>query len=346
MKESHIVHVVCTDAFAGVERYVLNSALALRDAGFRVTVIGGAQSSLSSPLRLAGVDWLPGDSVRQSLRSLSQIRDVDLLNTHMTNADLVGALVGGVRRIPVVSTRHFASTRGSSSLARMVSAGIQRRVAAQIAISEFVASNIEGDSTVVYTGVDEAADTAAAPRRREVLVIQRLEKEKATDQALRAWALVPDRGPWRLVVGGSGSERTSLEALARELRIADSVDFLGFQADVGQLLRRASIFLAPTPREGLGIAVIEAMACALPVVAARGGGHLESVGRVAGSALFDPGDPADAAKQLTRLMGDESARTSYGTELRGRQREVFTAARQTAGTMAVFAAVQDPGRAR
>jgi glycosyltransferase involved in cell wall biosynthesis len=199
MNESHIVHVVCTDAFAGVERYVLNSALALRDAGFRVTVIGGAQSSLSSPLRLAGVDWLPGDSVRQSLRSLSQIRDVDLLNTHMTNADLVGALVGGVRRIPVVSTRHFASTRGSSSLARMVSAGIQRRVAAQIAISEFVASNIEGDSTVVYTGVDEAADTAAAPRRPEVLVIQRLEKEKATDQALRAWALVPNRGPWRLV---------------------------------------------------------------------------------------------------------------------------------------------------
>jgi hypothetical protein len=63
MNESHIVHVVCTDAFAGVERYVLNSALALRDAGFRVTVIGGAQSSLSSPLRLAGVDWLPGDSV-------------------------------------------------------------------------------------------------------------------------------------------------------------------------------------------------------------------------------------------------------------------------------------------
>ncbi|MBW4031743.1 MAG: glycosyltransferase family 4 protein [Acidobacteria bacterium] len=339
MSEHHVVHVVCSDAFAGVERYVLNSALALRGAGFRVTVVGGAQSSLSSPLRLAGVDWLPGASIRQALRSLNRVRDVDLLNTHMTNADLVGVLVGGIRRIPVVSTRHFASTRGSSSVARLVSTGIRRRVAAQIAISEFVSSNIEGDSTVVYTGVDDVVDTPAAGRRAEVLVSQRLEKEKSTDQALRAWALVPERGPWRLVVGGSGSERSALEALARELRIDDSVDFLGFQEDVGLLLRRASIFLAPTPREGLGIAVIEAMASALPVVAARGGGHLESVGPVVGSALFDPDDPAAAAVELTRLMGDESAREAYGRALCDRQRAIFTPARQTAGTIAVFAAV-------
>jgi glycosyltransferase involved in cell wall biosynthesis len=332
-----IAHVVCTDAFAGVERYVLNSALCLADAGCEVTVVGGAESPIREKLADHGVSWLPGRTVSTAIRSLRSIHGLDVINSHMTAADLAGA-IGRRRGTAVVSTRHFASTRGSSATSRALSRFISRRVSAQIAISEFVAAAIEGSNTVVYTGVETVAQHEA-PREPIVLVTQRLEAEKSTDVALVAWSRLAERGEWRLQIAGSGAQRTSLVGLAAELGISDSVDFLGFQTDVDALYRRASIFLAPTPREGLGLSVIEAMSHALPIVAAGGGGHLESVGAVDGAALFAAEDADGAARQIARLMGSVAERERYGLALQERQRAVFNLTSQTTGTLRVLASV-------
>jgi glycosyltransferase involved in cell wall biosynthesis len=337
--QKHIVHLVTSDGFAGVERYVLGSALTLRAAGFRVTVIGGARSAMRPPLETGGVTWLPGDGMREAARSLLGVRDADLIDSHMTEADLVAVVLGGIRRIPVVSTRHFASSRGSTGLARAAGRWVGRRVAAQIAISRFVADNIDGPSEVIYTGVDAVPDVAAGSRERTVLLLQRLEPEKATGDAIRSWARVPDRLGWRLLIAGDGSSRKQLEALAAELGVAADVEFLGFRADSQALLTSAGILLAPTPHEGLGISVIEAMAAGTPVVASAAGGHLETVGTVDGAALYPPGDEDAAARVLDRLLRDPEERERYGAALRERQRGAFTREQQTASTAEVFAAV-------
>lgn len=336
VSELHIVHVVCTDAFAGVERYVRNSAVNLREAGCRVTVVGGAESAMRAPLSASDLNWMPGRTVPEALRSLRRVDLPEVINTHMTQADLAGVMIGALRHIPVVSTRHFASSRGSHPISRLVSSGIQRRMTDQIAISRFVSQNIEGENTVVYTGVADA-EPVNDSREPLVLVLQRLEAEKHTEVALRAWAQVEDRSGWRMAVAGEGSELEQLRILTRTLGIEDSVDFLGFQTDVDTLLRRASILLAPTPREGLGLAVIEAMAQGLPVVASGTGGHLESVGEVAGAALFGPGDDTGAARQVTRLIRDPAERERYGGALRQRQRSAFSTHGQTEATLRVFA---------
>jgi glycosyltransferase involved in cell wall biosynthesis len=330
-----LAHVVCTDAFAGVERYVLNSAMCLAAAGCTVTVVGGAETPMRAMLADHGIAWLPGRTVGEAIRSLRTLDGLDVVNTHMTAADLAGVL-GRRRRVPVVSTRHFASPRGSSVISRWIARSVARRVTAQIAISEFVSRNVEGPNRVVYTGV-ETADACAIEREPIVLVAQRLEAEKRTDVALRAWSMVKDRRDWRLQIAGSGAQLSQLVRLASELGISDSVDFVGFQTDVAALYARASIFLAPTPREGLGLSVIEAMSHALPVVAAGGGGHLESVGPVSGSALFAPDDAEAAAVQLERLVGSAEERRRYGEALQERQRSVFNLNDQTAGTLEVLA---------
>jgi len=334
----HVVHVVCTEAFAGVERYVRTSALCLAEAGCRVTVVGGAAQPMRESFRDVGVDWLPGRGVGGALRSLARVKHADVLNTHMTKADFAGVVAGAIRRIPVVSTRHFASQRGSSALSRMVARGIHRRVAAQLAISAFVASNIEGESTVVPTGV-AGVEESMDQREPVVLVLQRLEEEKQTALALRAWAQVPDHAGWRLEVAGEGSQRDALRGLASALGISDSIRFLGYQHDVDALLRRASLLLAPTPREGLGLAVIEAMAHGVPVVACGAGGHLETLGGVGGAALFAPGDAVAAATQLSRLMHDSAERERYGASLRRRQRTSFSLDAQTEATLRVLQSV-------
>ncbi len=336
MSSLHIVHVVCTDAFAGVERYVRTSAVCLARAGCRVTVVGGAAESMRPLLVASGVRWMPGSTVPGALRSLSRARRPDVIVTHMTRADFVGVITGAFRRIPVVSTRHFASVRGSSALSRVVSARIRHRITAQIAISQFVAQNVEGSTTVVHTGV---ADVELAKREREpvVLVLQRLEAEKHTEWALRAWAQVTESAGWRLGIAGDGSDLDSLHGLAGALGIAGSVDFLGFQTDVDALLGRVSVLLAPTPREGLGLAVIEAMAHGVPVVACGAGGHLETAGEVDEAALFDPGDTAAAAGHLARLIRDRAERERYGDALRERQRTEFSLQAQTEATLRVLA---------
>lgn len=331
----HVVQLVCSDGFAGVERYLVNLATGLAAQGVDVTVIGGAPGSMREALAGAQVAWRPGGSMLQALREIRSLRDVDLVNSHMSQADLVTALGRTGRDFRHVSTRHFGAPRGSSRPAAAVFAAVARRVDAQLAISRFVADNVDGVSEVVHSGV--ATRPLSADRVDEVLLVQRLEPEKDTATGLRAWAVSSARSRgWRLRVVGDGSQRRELEELAGALGVADSVEFLGFRTDVDALLARAGALLAPTPREGLGIAVLEAMAHGTPVVASAGGGHLETVGAVAPEVLFPPGDADAAARALDALVADPARRAALGAALRERQQESFTLASQVSGTRRLY----------
>jgi hypothetical protein len=142
-----------------------------------------------------------------------------------------------------------------------------------------------------------------------VLVLQRLEREKDTRTALRAWQLsrLADDG-WTLRIVGSGSERTSLEAWAASERLG-GVTFENWTPRVTDEYADAGIFLAPAPAEPFGLTVVEAMAAGVPVVACSAGGHLETIGMLRGSAMFSPGNAEECAA-LLRAFLSESARAS------------------------------------
>lgn len=335
-----VVHVVCSDGFGGVERYIANLALRLASRGVEVAVVGGAEASMRAALDDAGVEWLPGDDMAMALRSLRRLPTPDVVNTHMSEADAVGfayrCVARGGRRVRHVSTRHFAGPRGSRAPARAALGLLARTIHRQLAISRFVADHIEGAADVVHSGVP--VRKAPADRARTVLVAQRLEPEKDTETAVRAWALADAArlDGWRLVIAGDGSQRDRLEHLAGELGIRDSVDFLGFRSDVDALLQRAGLAITPTPREGLGIFVLEAMSVATPVVAAAGGGHLETVGAIRPDLLFPPGDAAAAARLIDELAADPARRAEAGSALQELQRSDFTIDRQADATRALY----------
>ncbi len=331
----HVVHLVCSAAFAGVERYVLSAARQQADRGLRVSVIGGDPAVFPAALESIGARWLPGATRAAAARALRSIPDAGIINSHMTDADIVAGLVAR-RGASLVSTRHFAARRGSTAPNRVIAGAVASRVRAQIAISHYVAAHVEGDSEVIHTGVEDR-EPSAAPRERLVLVAQRLESEKHTADVLHAWARTSARGAgWRLAIAGDGSERPALERLAQEVGVAATVDFLGFVRDVSALYDRASLLVAPTPREGLGLSVVEAMAHALPVVASDAGGHRETVGGVAGAALFPPEDAAALAARIDALASDGDRRSAYGEALRARQRAEFTFRRQTDRTIDLY----------
>lgn len=333
-----ILHAIRSDAFAGVESHVARLARAQQAAGDEVVVVGGdpgRMAAASGP----GVRTVPAaavDDVFTTVRRSSA--GADVVHAHMTAAEIAcAAALLGVST-PLVVTRHFARGRGSNPLSSLAAAAAGRRVDAQIAISHYVAEMIAGTSVVIHPGVDSTTSThPAAARDRVVLLAQRLEPEKDTEVAFRAFASsgVAALG-WRLDVAGDGAERRRLEGLAARLGIAQATRFLGHCSDVPAHMERAGVLLAPCHIEGLGLTVLEAMASALPVVAVGAGGHLETVGAVAGAALHPPGDWAGAGQLLADLVGDTDRRDTYGAALQRAQRSHFTPAHQAMETAAVY----------
>lgn len=339
MSTPHLVHLVCTDAFAGVERYTLSAARHQALAGFKVTVIGGDESRMRLPLEDAHAEWLPGSGIvtaTRSLRLLSKGPTSRILITHMTAADVLGAWWSRRAKGPVVSVRHFAAHRGSRPLIRVFMGAVARRITLEIAVSHFVAEHIERPARVVHTGVPSvAAQEATAPRDHIVLALQRLEPEKDTGTVIRGWQLTTRPEQWRLVIAGDGSQRKELELLAAG---DPSITFVGATDEVAALMARAAIFVAPTPREGLGLAVLEAMSHGMAVIAADGGGHRETVGALPTAALFPPHNAEALAQRIGPMLANPDLRERYGAALAAHQRVAFDRDRQFAKfTAAVLA---------
>ncbi|SEB83449.1 Glycosyltransferase Family 4 [Paramicrobacterium humi] len=333
----HVAHVVCSDGFAGVERYIATTALAMIERGVEVSVIGGRSSAMSAALKESGARFLPASSVAEAVAALRCVPRPNIVNTHMSEADIAGIAFATPRGIPVVSTRHFAARRGRKPLARAAFRLAAPRIRAQIAISRFVARAIGEPSTVVHTGVANVGASDVLARKPVMLLIQRLELEKDSDIAIRAWARSwAARAGWELHIVGDGSQRIRLEKLARDLGASDSVRFLGYCSDVGALMSRASGLLAPTSHEGLGIAVLEAMARALPVIASASGGHLETVGSVSDAWMFSPGDFAAAAELIDAALANPARYGGYGHQLQARQRAAFSVGAQVDKTLEVY----------
>lgn len=335
-----VLHVIRSDGFAGVERHVVTLASAQARLGHEVAVVGGDPGLMARAgdpsLHLTGArtTW----DIVSAVGHLRREFHPDIVHAHMTAAEVGAATALRASRVPLVATRHFARSRGSNPISALTGRVVARRLAGQIAISRYVADHADGSSTVIHPGV---ANSSSSPvdttTSHVVLVAQRLEPEKRTDLAVTAFAEAQLVGQgWRLEIAGDGSLRRQTEELAARLGLTGHVRFLGHRSDIATLMRSSAILLAPCPVEGLGLTVLEAMAEGLPVVAARAGGHLETVGRARHAALFDPNDGAEAASLLGHLAADKSLRTAYGAELREIQEQEFTVTGQAQRTIAFY----------
>jgi glycosyltransferase involved in cell wall biosynthesis len=241
----------------------------------------------------------------------------------MTAAELPAAVLKGRLGARLVVTRHFASARGRSMPRRLAAVAIRRRIDEQIAISRFVADSIGEPSTVLHNGV--LSSDRLEPRENAVLVLQRLQREKDTETAVRAWAVSGlGREGWRLLIHGRGAEERALRLLAADLGVGTSVEFGGFTDEPRVALASAAMLLATASAEPFGLAVVESMAEATPVIAADSGAHRETLG--GDGRYFVPGDVDGCASVLRELASDPATRAQLGEALRIRQRVEFSVA--------------------
>jgi glycosyltransferase involved in cell wall biosynthesis len=315
-----VVQVVRSDAFAGVERYICQVANGLVARGHHVVAIGGDPQRMRAELGHE-IAHHPATSVGQVAVALARQRTASVVHVHMTAAEAAAWLAHPVQRAPIVATRHFPGDRGTGTVARRLARVTSRAVARDIAISRFVADSIDGPCVLLPNGVLEQPQ--APLESATVLMLQRLTSEKSPEVGLRAWAAsgLGARG-WRLVIAGVGDRRPSMDDLVAQLGIRDTVEFVGLVQDTDRLLHASSILLAPAAAEPFGLSVVAALAHGLPVVAADGGAHVETVGE--DGLLFPVGDADAAAAAMISLADDMALRQRTGVRLRERQQRLFS----------------------
>jgi len=152
-----------------------------------------------------------------------------------------------------------------------------------------------------------------------LLTIGRLTASKGHRVLLRAMREVVRRMPGaRLLICGTGMDEAALRRQAHALGLGDRVEFLGFAPDVRRVLAQADVFVMPSLSEGLGVAVLEAMAMAKPVVSSDAGGLPESVIDGETGLVVAAGDAGALAEALLDLLTDPARATKMGQA--GRER--------------------------
>lgn len=118
------------------------------------------------------------------------------------------------------------------------------------------------------------------------------------------------------IIVGSGVCRPKLERYAARLNISSRVHFLGYRSDIAALLHAADVFVFPSYREGLPVALMEAMAAGVPVVASRIRGNVDLVEDGVNGFLCDPQDAADFAEKINLLADNVELREKMGNSNR------------------------------
>ena len=169
----------------------------------------------------------------------------------------------------------------------------------------------------------------------------RLERGKGTHDAIRALALLNDRGyPATLAVVGSGPERESLEGLSYELGLEEHVLFTGPQPHdvLARYLAAADAFVFPTElNEAAPLAPLQALACGSPVIASSVGSVPELIGRAGECGLLvPPGEPEALAAAMQRILDDADLWQRLRRAGLARVRDEYTLDKMVERTLAVY----------
>jgi glycosyltransferase involved in cell wall biosynthesis len=363
-----ILHVSSARALGGGERHLADLANALATRGHDVYAALAPQSPLReelSRLPARNVHTLPLRNALDvpSARGLARLvrkSKIEIVHAHMA------------RDYPLCS---YAARRNGSTrlvITRHVLFPLNRLhvftlsgVARVVAVSQGVARALrkqrifpEDKIIIVPNGIDTGRFDAAsrsldreefrrrlpgyAPGRLLVGTIGELKELKGHEEFLRAAALVAQRFPAAdfLIAGEdfsrTGDERARIERLIAELGLQTRVHLTGWLDDVAPFLSALDLFVSASRTESFGLAIVEAMASGLGVVATETEGARETVEDGVSGLLVPIGDVEALAHAIARLLEDPQARESMGQRARQLARERFSLEHMVAATEQVY----------
>jgi glycosyltransferase involved in cell wall biosynthesis len=281
----------------------------------------------------------------------------DIVNTHLWTADLWGRLAALLARVPWVVVTEQNVDVWKRWYHRLLDRLLFLGTDLVICVSEEVRAYYERELgvparkiRVIPNAIDLGPFAAPPPEGRlreevgaepgEFLFVcaARLHPQKGHPVLFEAVARLVEEGRrgFKVLLAGDGSLRGDLEAKVASLGLASRVRFLGLRHDMPSVLLQADAFVLPSLYEGLPLAVLEAMAARLPVVATRVGGNSEAVEDGKTGLLVPPADAPALAEAMARLLGDRAAARAMGEAGRLRVEARYDIERITGLTLALF----------
>ncbi len=343
----HVLQMIDLLRIGGAQKLVETFALHAEAYGMQVTVLSlhtDPRSPLRQALLSAGVEVLAFPAPRlldaARLRALSahlRERRYDVVQTHLTYANILGGLTGAWTGTPVVATLHSVGQdprfrhpvrRALETWALRYAARSVVAVGGEVARAHAPRLGRRRKPVIIPNAVPEIVPLSAGERASlrarlgcseghlALLAVGRLAAPKGYPDLLKAFALLLPQYPGlRLWVAGDGVLRGELRSLAASLGLDGHVFFLGRRDDVPALLSAADIFVNASHWEGLPLAVLEAMMAGLPVVATAVG-DIPSVLPAEAGSLVPPRQPEALADALRPLLEDAALRARRGRAAR------------------------------
>lgn len=119
-------------------------------------------------------------------------------------------------------------------------------------------------------------------------------------------------GNFKYFICGDGDKKESLQQFIEEQSLEDKVVLVGYRKDIAQMMDMSDIFIFPSYREGLSVALMEAMASGLPVICSDIRGNRDLIDEGQGGVLFDPHDIEKLKDAIKELVSDAQKRKDYG----------------------------------
>jgi glycosyltransferase involved in cell wall biosynthesis len=364
MKPLAILHTESSLGWGGQEIRVLTEARGVARAGHDVLLAAPAESRIFQEAPAFGVKAVALPIARKrpggvrALRRLLASRRFDVLNAHSSTDTWLAALACWRRaEAPaLVRTRHISAPMPGNAATRwLYTRATSRIVTTGERVREQVIEEVgaePGRVVSVATGIDlgrfapasrlEArVATGLDPRAPIVGIVATLRSWKGHRYLLEALAGLPPEV--LLVVVGDGPQRQALESQSAALGLGARVRFTGNQADVAPWMRAFDVFCLPSyANEGVPQALMQAMACGLPVVTTPVGSIEEIVSEGETGLLVPPQDAEALRTALSALLRDSPRRSALGARAAAFARETFGEARMVERMVEVFrAAVGD-----
>jgi glycosyltransferase involved in cell wall biosynthesis len=326
----------------GAERQLLNYLLAANRDEFRHTLV--CLGTIGELALVAESNGIPVVSMpvrtRYAIASVRHIakwmqsEDVAVVHTHMHHAALWGRVGGKAGGVPVLISTEHGKELWKGSLRLFMDRILSKWTARHIAVSQDCMQirtqreKVDPKKLVVIPNgvpIPEQADNAVGRKRIRaefglgddvpvIGTVGRVVQAKGYEYLLAALQLLRRKYPtiiWLAV--GDGDQRDALAAQANSMGLASAVVWTGRRDDVTDLLAAMDIWTMSSIREGLPVALLEAMAAGRPIVATNVGGIPDAVTNEKEGLLVPSADPVALAKSIEELIEDPDRAMELGS---------------------------------
>jgi glycosyltransferase involved in cell wall biosynthesis len=328
----------------GVEKYVHNLVQKLPAYRFKITCLTPYESSFTERLRRSGAEVFvtamddsspPWRSI-QFTTELIRDRRIDLVHAHLSRAHVLAGLAGRLANTPVVATVHGQEIN-NQELGFALTTGTHLVVVCRGAYYHALSLGIPAERvTLIPNGVDTQvfAPGRGGGRFRRALEIPpdaplvgfvgRLAWEKGPDQFVEVAEYVHrQRADVHFVMVGKGPMEEEVRERIEASGLEDHVHLAGLWENTQDVYPALNVLAQTSRVEGMPFVLMEAMACARPVVAIGVGAVAEMIQAGTTGLLAAPGDPAGMARALLKLLADPEDMRQMGQAARERVEELY-----------------------